>query len=106
MTKLYVDEIQKTGRVNKPIQVANVGFNISYGSATVTNFASSSEVTLDISLANYFILKLDDCTNDVKDIKLINTQNSSFNSFVLDTPSSFWYLQIHTMGSNSTVQMG
>lgn len=84
MTKLYVDEIQKTGRVNKPIQVANVGFNISYAGAIVTNFASSSEVTLDMSQANYFILKLDDCTNDVKNIKLINTQNASFNSFVLE----------------------
>ena len=37
-----------------------------------------------MSQANYFILNLDDCTNDVKDIKLINTQNSSFNSFVLE----------------------
>ena len=84
MSKLFTDEIQKTGLYNRPIQVINAGLNMAFAEATVTNFDGLVEVTLDLSLGNYFVLDMNKCNSDVKEISLINSQNSAFNSFVLE----------------------
>ena len=84
MSKLFTDEIQKTGLYNRPIQVINAGLNMAFAEATVTNFDGLVEVTLDLSLGNYFVLDMNKCNSDVKEINLINSQNSAFNSFVLE----------------------
>lgn len=84
MTKLFTDEIQKTGLINRPIKITNVGLNISFAEASVTNYTAGAEVTLDLAKGNYFVLMMDDCDNDIKEIHLINSQNGTFNSFVLE----------------------
>ena len=65
MSKLFTDEIQKTGLYNRPIQVINAGLNMAFAEATVTNFDGLVEVTLDLSLGNYFGLDMNKCNTNI-----------------------------------------
>ena len=82
--KIFVDEIRKTGRTNAPMEILGTGVTQTAASVTVQNFGTSSSVYLDLSLANYFVLFMRDCTSNVKEMKFLNTSNQSFNSFVLE----------------------
>ena len=82
--KIFVDEIRPTGRDIKPISIHDRGFAEAYATAVVTNFGTESMVTLNMALANYFVLFMKDCTNDVKNFKFINTKNQTFNSFIVE----------------------
>ena len=82
--KIFVDEIRPTGRDIKPISIHDRGFAEASATAVVTNFGTESMVTLNMALANYFVLFMKDCTNDVKNFKFINTKNQTFNSFVVE----------------------
>ena len=82
--KIFVDEIRPTGRDIKPISIHDRGFAEASATAVVTNFGTESMVTLNMALANYFVLFMKDCTNDVKNFKFINTKNETFNSFVVE----------------------
>tara|TARA_B100001029_G_C15059777_1_gene457409 strand:+ start:499 stop:2625 length:2127 start_codon:yes stop_codon:yes gene_type:complete len=82
--KIFVDEIRKTGRTNAPMEILGTGVTQTAASVTVQNFGTSASVYLDLSLANYFVLFMRDCTSNVKEMKFLNTSNQSFNSFVLE----------------------
>ena len=82
--KIFVDEIRRTGRTNAPMEILGTGVTQNAINATIQNFGNSTSVYIDLSLANYFVLYMKECTSNVKEIKFLNTSNQSFNSFVLE----------------------
>ena len=70
--KIFVDEIRRTGRTNAPMEILGTGVTQNAINATIQNFGNSTSVYIDLSLANYFVLYMKECTSKVKEIKLIS----------------------------------